>query len=185
MSMMACVARRSGGRVGQSGLVCNVDLWIKLLDLVDPVVPTVRQLCVPSHTNIPGTHRADQLAEEGRNSSPLYHVLSFPERPVVSLELLSTPIPQRAPAVPHSLEMNDVIAPSHDTPALHRSTARHTPANEPGTMLPKCLNFQAVPLHISPPPQSPLRTWPPQSVFMTRTKQKTRRKFGTPWDLSP
>ena len=45
---------RPAGWVGQSGPVCNVDLWIVLLELVDSVVPTVRWLRVPSHSNIPG-----------------------------------------------------------------------------------------------------------------------------------
>ena len=47
-------------------------------------------LRVPSHTAIPGNERADALAEEGRVSSPLYQVLSLPERNVISLELPST-----------------------------------------------------------------------------------------------
>ena len=103
---------RTAGWVGQSGPVCNVDLWIRALDLVDRVSATVKWLRVPSHTDIPGNERAHVLAEEGRVSSPLYHVLSLPDRPVVSLELPSTPTPRRAPAVPRSLELHDVITPS-------------------------------------------------------------------------
>ena len=54
----------------------------------------------------------------------LYHVLSLPDRPVVSLELPSTPTPRRAPAVPRSLELHDVITPSGDTPSLCRNITR-------------------------------------------------------------
>ena len=87
---------RTTGWVGQSGPVCNVDLWIRARDLVDRVSATVKWLRVPSHTDIPGNERADVLAEEDRVSSPLYHVLSLPDRPVVSLELPSSP-PREGP----------------------------------------------------------------------------------------
>ena len=80
---------------------------------------------VPSHTDIPGNERADVLADEGI-SSPLYHVLSLPDRATVSLELPSTPTPRRASAVPRSLELHDVITPSGDTPSLCRMHA-HEP----------------------------------------------------------
>ena len=93
----------TAGWVPPSGPVCNVDLWIRALDLVDTVSATVKWIWVPSHTDILGNERADVLAEEGRVSLPLYHVLSLPDRPVVSLELSSTPTPRRALAVPRSL----------------------------------------------------------------------------------
>ena len=80
----------TAGWVGRSGPMCNVDLWIRALDLVDRVSATVKWLRVPSHTVISGKERADVMAEEGRVSSPLYHVLALPGRPVVSLELPST-----------------------------------------------------------------------------------------------
>ena len=111
---------RTAGWVGQSGPVCNVDLWIRALDLVDQVSATVKWIRVPKHTDIPGNERADVLADEGRVSSPLYHVLSLPDRPTVSLELPSTPTPRRAPAVPRSLELHNVITPSGDTLSLCR-----------------------------------------------------------------
>ena len=117
---------RTAGWVGQCGPVCNVDLWIRALDLVDKVSATVKWIPVPSHTDIPGNERADVLAEEGRVSSPLYHVLSLPDRPIVSLELPATPTPRRAPAVPRSLELHDVITPSGDTPSQCRMHA-HEP----------------------------------------------------------
>ena len=106
--------------------VCNVDLWIRALDLVDKVSATLKWIRVPSHTGIPGNERADVLAEEGRVSSPLYHVLSLPDRPIVSLELPATPTPRRALAVPRSMELHDVITPSGDTPSLCRMHA-HEP----------------------------------------------------------
>ena len=102
---------RAAGWVGQSGPVCNVDLWIQLLELLDNVHATVRWLRVPSHTNIPGNERADGLAEEGRISSPLYHALSLPNRPVINLDLPSTPTPRRTPADLRSLHIHDVITP--------------------------------------------------------------------------
>ena len=85
---------------------------------------------MPSHTDIPGNERADVLAEEGRVSSPLYHVLSLPDRPVVCLQLPSTPTPRRAPTVPRSLELHDVITPSGDTPSLCKNIARERNDNE-------------------------------------------------------
>ena len=131
---------RAAGWVGQSGPVCNVDLWIRLLDRVDTALPTIRWLRVPSHTNIPGNERADGLAEEGRVSSLLYHVLSLPERPVINLELPSTPTPRRAPAVPRSLDINDIITPSRDTPPLYKSLT-HSPCHDIEPILPRCLDF--------------------------------------------
>ena len=106
------------GWVGQAGPVCTIDLWITLLDLVDSITATVRWQ-VPSHTDILGNERANVLAEEGRVRSP-YHVLRVPDRPVINLELRSTPTPRRAPAVPRSLEISDIIAPSRDMPAFCR-----------------------------------------------------------------
>ena len=120
--------------------MCNVDLWIRALDLVDRVSATVKWLRVPSHTDIRGNERADVLAEEGRVRSPLYHVLSLPDRPVVSLELPSTPTPRRAPAVPRSLERHDAITPSGDTPSLSRTIAHERNDHEmPG--ISRRLNF--------------------------------------------
>ena len=75
---------REAGSVGPSGPDCNVDLWMELLELVDTVSPTLRWLRVPSHTDIPGNERADTLAEEGRVSSPLYLVLSLPDKPILN-----------------------------------------------------------------------------------------------------
>ena len=121
---------RTAGWVGPSGPVCNVDLWIRALDLVDKVSATVKWIRVPSHTDIPGNERLDVLAEEGKVSSPLYHVLSLPDMPVVCLELPSTPTPRRAPAVPRSLELHDVITPSGDTPSLCRYIAQERGDNE-------------------------------------------------------
>ena len=85
---------RAAGWVGQSGQVCNVDLWITLLELVDSVSATVKWLRVPSHTDIAGNETADILAEEGTVSSPLYHVLSLSNRPIINLELPYTPTPR-------------------------------------------------------------------------------------------
>ena len=56
----------AGTKTGQSGPVCNVDLWIVLVDLVDSITSTVQWLRVPSYTDIPGNEREDRLAEEGR-----------------------------------------------------------------------------------------------------------------------
>ena len=131
---------RTAGWVGQSGPVCNVDLWIRALDLVDRVSATVKWIRVPSHTDIPGNERADVLAEEGRLSSPLYHVLSLPDRPVVCLKLPSNPTPGRAPAVSRSLELHDVITPSSYTPSLCTNIAQERNDNEmPG--ISRRLNF--------------------------------------------
>ena len=82
----------------------------------------------------------DALAEEGRVSSTLYHVLSLPDRPVINVELPCTPTPRRAPTLPHSLEMCDVTTPYRDTPALCRGPAPRLIAQ--GTdPVSKCLTF--------------------------------------------
>ena len=101
---------RTAGWVGQLGPVCNVNLWITALDLVDRVSATVEWLRVPSHTDIPGNERVDVLAEEGRVSSPLYHVLSLLDSPVVTFELPLPPrqeVPQRSHA-PLSVTMSSL-----------------------------------------------------------------------------
>ena len=132
---------RASGWVGQTGPVCNVDLRMVFLNLVDNITPTVRWRWVPSHTDIPGNERADSRAEEGRVSSLLYHVLSLPERSVLKMDLPSTPTPRRAPVVPRSLEIGDVITPLHDTPAFcstaHGILSHHNTAD----VLPNCLDF--------------------------------------------
>ena len=133
------------GWVGQSGPVCNVDLWIKLLALVDEVSPILRWLRVPSHTDIEGNEKADALAKEGIISSPIYHVLSLPDRPVINLELSFTPTPRRAPAVPRSLDINDFITSSRDTPALRPYWARLTVPTLPQITRPSRLSSFAFP----------------------------------------
>ena len=58
---------RTARWVGQSGPVCNVDLWIRALDLdLDP-----------SHTDIPGNEQADVLAEESRVSCPWHSIMFY------------------------------------------------------------------------------------------------------------
>ena len=131
---------RTASWVGHSGPVCNVDLWIRALDLVDKVSAIVKWVRVPSHTDIPGNERADVLAEEGRVSSPLYHVLSLPDRPIVSLELPATSTLREAPAVPRSLELHDVITPSGDTPSLCRMHA-HEPKDTEMVGISRRLDF--------------------------------------------
>ena len=53
------------------GPVANVDLWMEILGLLATPATTFRWVKVPSHVDIVGTDGADQLAEEGRLSSPL------------------------------------------------------------------------------------------------------------------
>ena len=91
-----------------------------LLRLIDNATMILRWVKVPSHTTtaIEGNRRADRLAEEGRLSSSLYQVLSVPERAVISIELLFTPTPSQAPAMPRSLEIQEMETPLRDTPTL-------------------------------------------------------------------
>ena len=149
---------------------------------VDSVVPTVRWLRVPSHTNIRGNEQGDRLVEEGRINSPLYHVLSLLERAVISLELLSTPIPRRASTVPRSLEINDIITPSHDTPAFHRSTNQRIPPTDAETLPPTCIAFSdCIGLQHSTSTESSEDT--ASTAFMNRTSLKIRKKSERHWDL--
>ena len=74
-------------------------------------------------------------------SSPLYHALSLPNRPVINLDLPSTPTPRRAPAVPRSLNAHDVITPSGDTPALCRSAHPPRQSTALDVIQPMCLDF--------------------------------------------
>ena len=56
--------------------VCtNVDLWIALMNLLDNTQVSWEW---PSHVDIPGNERADKLAAQGRNSSPLYLKVKHP-----------------------------------------------------------------------------------------------------------
>ena len=146
--------RRASGWVGQSGLVCNADLWVVLLDLVDSITPTVRWLRVTSHTDIPGNERADRLAEEGRVGSPFYHSLSLRERPVIDMDLPFTPTPRHAPAVFRSLDMAGIITPLHNTPAFHRTNQSTENCHDPSDALPKCLDFWEP----TSPPSTPVLT---------------------------
>mmetsp|Transcript_152324 Transcript_152324/g.265885 ORF Transcript_152324/g.265885 Transcript_152324/m.265885 type:complete len:87 (+) Transcript_152324:221-481(+) len=60
---------RKGG-VNAQDPVENVDIWITLSVAID--LCTANWLWSPSHTGIEGNENADQLAEKGRLSSPLY-----------------------------------------------------------------------------------------------------------------
>ena len=86
---------RIAGWVNKHGLVANVDLWIRQLNLVDKSTLILRWIKVPSHTVvvIEGNVKADSLADKGRWSSPLYHSLPMPDKPVISF---------RAPMHPHA-----------------------------------------------------------------------------------
>ena len=68
-------------RADGQGPVINVHLWIQLMDLLDREVPVVDWIKVPSHIGIPGKERANNLAEQGRKSSPLYHTVRSPAIP--------------------------------------------------------------------------------------------------------
>ena len=104
-----------------------------------------------------GNERADSLAEEGRVSSPLCLVLSLPERPVLNLELPSTPTPRRAPAVPRSIEITHVIIPCLESPAL--SSPRQMQRNsEHDNIQPKSLEFSAIEVSCSHSGSSPSGT---------------------------
>ena len=80
---------RSAGWVNKQGPVSNVDLWIRLLQLIDFSTLTIRWVKVPSHTVVVlgGNSRADKLAEQGCLGSPIYHSLSVPDGLVFGLEL--------------------------------------------------------------------------------------------------
>ena len=56
--------------------------------------------------------------EKRRLSSPLCQTLSVPNRPIMSLQLPFTPTPQRAPAIPRSLELHHLDTPMTHSPAL-------------------------------------------------------------------
>ena len=69
--------------------------------------------------------------------------LIIARQPVISLQLLSGPMPRRATAVPRSPEMCDVITPSGDTPALCRS-AESEPIGQQTDPVSKCVNSDQV-----------------------------------------
>ena len=132
---------RERGWVNKCGPVANVDLWIQLLSLIDSATMRLRWIKVPSHTVavIAGNRHADHLAEVGRFSSPLYQVLSVPERPVISLELPFTPTPRRAQAVPRSVDILELATPLNETPVLVPGSHHRTPATPP--------SIQHTPIH--------------------------------------
>ena len=116
--------------------VANVDLWIQLLSLIDSATMRLRWIKVPGHTIavIASNRHADHLAEVGRSSSPLYQVLSVPERPVISLELPFTPTPRRGQAFPRSVDILELATPLNETPVLVPGSHHRTPATPPSIL---------------------------------------------------
>ena len=51
--------------------VPNADLWVQLVTLLDLCHAQVQWIWVPSHVDVPGNEKADELAAAGRNRSPL------------------------------------------------------------------------------------------------------------------
>ena len=144
---------RERGWVNRCGPVANVDLCIRLLFLIDSATMRLRWIKVPSHTIavIEGNRHADHLAEVGRSSSPLYQVLSVPERPVISLELPCTATPRRAKAVPRSVDIPELATPLNETPVLVPSSHHLYPATPPSIQHTpvRCLFASPQGIHVS------------------------------------
>ena len=64
--------------VTTQGPIINVDLWMEILALLESLVATYLWVKVPSHVDIARNDRANQSAEEGRLSSPLYLTIKHP-----------------------------------------------------------------------------------------------------------
>ena len=72
---------RANSWVTAQGPVTNVDMWIRLMILIDQSKGHLAWIKVPSHTDLQGNERADFLAEEGRKMSPLYKRTQNPTPP--------------------------------------------------------------------------------------------------------
>ena len=60
------------GWVTTHPLVINVDLWEEVLAILLTSNCEFKWVKVPSHVSVDGNEKADHLAEQGRNMSPLY-----------------------------------------------------------------------------------------------------------------
>ena len=81
------VLRHSGVRiqvessqlVQLEGACPNAHIWDQLVTLLDLFHAQVQWIWVPSHVDIPGNEKADELADTGRNRTPLVTIL--PQEP--------------------------------------------------------------------------------------------------------
>ena len=72
---------RANSWVTAQGPVTNLDMWIRLMILIDQSKAHLAWIKVPSHTGLQGNERADFLAEAGRKMSPLYRTARNPPPP--------------------------------------------------------------------------------------------------------
>ena len=76
--MMDCKARPRSGSYGLDHLTgprVNLGLWGEILQLILTSSCTFRWVKVPSHVDIEGNEKADNLAEKGCPMSPLYNTV--------------------------------------------------------------------------------------------------------------
>ena len=62
--------KRNGWRCS-TGEAQHTDLWNKVIPLIDAFGPNLQVLHVPSHCSILGNEKADRLADQGLQNSPL------------------------------------------------------------------------------------------------------------------
>ena len=72
---------RANSWVTAQGPVTNVDMWIRLMILIDQSKAHLAWIKVPSHMGLQGYERADFLAEAGRKMSLLYRTARNPAPP--------------------------------------------------------------------------------------------------------
>ena len=155
--------------VGSNGPVSHVDLWEEVLSQLDVCGHEVHWIQVPSHIGIKGNHKADELADVGRRTSPLlfghisvnmvgrvegagdeeeeFDELSLLGRGAEESEELQDP---DTPTTPLGQVSAEPGTPVRGTPPMHRAPDRGTPLLDVEICTPVHVNKRAKPS--SPPP---------------------------------
>ena len=118
---------QQNGWVSSAGPVSNVDLWIRLLSLVELSSSIFHWVKIPSHAGLRGNDVADELANKGRSQSSLYH--SRQSNAQVGLAIHPPP-PPRLPSYKRS-----VTEEAHPGTPLQGPSPRATPFDTPGRNL--------------------------------------------------
>ena len=85
---------RDNGWVSATGLIADVDIWQQLLAAIQSSCKIFQWVKIPSHVGLHGTDVADELANRGRLTSPLYQSRRPPLTVPVGVAVC-TPTPPR------------------------------------------------------------------------------------------
>ena len=191
--------------VGSNGPVSHVDLWEEVLSQLDVCGHEVHWIQVPSHIGIDGNHKADELADVGRRTSPLlfghisvnmvgrvegagdeeeeFDELSLLGRGAEESEELQDP---DTPTTPLGQVSAEPGTPVRGTPPMHRAPDRGTPLLDVEICTPVHVNKRAKPSSPPPPEFEPIYSI---KRGMARSTSVTPRRgldqFTTPRVVGP